>query len=257
MMRNGKTPLKSRILALLLCLAGLVSILLCGTAQASADTASNNIITSAVLPAPKSFFNDAVKFTTTPSNSSDFGTMTTGDFKYNELALAQEYVQCIVDHYPFTLDWKIKDDASKLNSSWNWYNEGCFFNYTGGYTKNVGTVTLYHYNNSSANVCVDFGVYPSDDLVRLTIYYGDNISFRDNGYRCSKDVTSVPTPSPGIGGICYFCGDTGEIECSRCGGRGQIQEYQTTYSFGKKQQVLQWVDCPDCNFGRKPCPWCS
>ena len=248
---------KSRVLALLLCLTGLMSLLLCGTAQAFAVAAPDLKITSAVLPAPKSFFNDEIKFTTTPSNSTDFGTMTTGDFKYKDLALAQEYVLCIVDHYPFSLDTKIKDDASKLNSSWNWYNEGCFFNYTGGDTKNVGTVTLYHYNNASANVCVDFGVYPSDDLVRLTIYYGDNVGFRDNGYRCSGDPNPVPTPTHNPDPFCTFCGGTGEKDCDRCGGRGQIQEYQTTYSFGKKQQVLQWVDCPSCMFGKVPCPWCN
>lgn len=241
-----------RALPLLLCFAVLFFVL-----YVPAAYAAEKKITGAVLPEPKAFFNDTVKFTTTAANSTDFGTMTTGDFKYKDLAIAQEYVLCIVDHYPFSLDTKIKDDASKLNSSWNWYNEGCFFNYTGGDTKNVGTVTLYHYNNASANVCVDFGVYPSDDLVRLTIYYGDNISFRDNGYRCSNvPVTPVPSPVPSSG-LCYFCGGKGEIECDRCGGRGQIQEYQTTYSFGKKQQVLQWVDCPKCMFGRVPCPWCN
>ena len=251
-----KLPQKSRILALLLCLAGLVSVLLCSTAQAFAAAAPDKKITGAVLPEPKSFFNNEIKFTTTVSGLSEFGTMTTGDFKYKDLALAQEYVLCIVDHYPFSLDSKIKSDMSSFNASWNWYTEGCFFNYTGSDTKNVGSITLYHYNNASANACVDFNVDPGSDLVRLTIYYGDNISFRDNGYRCSKDPNPAPTPTHNPG-PCYFCGGTGEKECDRCGGRGQIQEYQTTYSFGKKQQVLQWVDCPNCMFGKVPCPWCS
>jgi len=218
--------------------------------DAKADTKK---IIGAVLPEPNAFFKNAISFTTQNSYSSAFGTMTTGDFKYKDLSVAQEYVQCIAENYPFSLDSKLKNAAT----SWGYYNEDWFFNYTGGDTKNVGTVTSYTFDSASANVYVDFTVDPSSDLVKLTIYYGDNISFRDNGYRCSKDPVPVPTPTRNPDPFCSFCRGTGEVECSRCGGRGQIQERQTTYSFGKKQEVMQWVDCPDCNFGRKPCPWCS
>lgn len=206
-----------------------------------------------VLPEPSAFFRGAVTFKTEDWSLPGYGMVKNAEFKYSDFSLVLEYIDCITDHYPFKYDTSVKTNPGSNNTSWDFFSMGYFFSFEGIQTP--GTVAPPHYDSAYRNkypVCVDVGVYPGNDRVILSIYYGKGVSFRNDGYKASQAPSAAsPTPTPGSGDFCYYCGNTHRIECDRCKGSGMIKEYNRTYGFWEN------VDCPNCTLGRVPCPHCT
>ena len=226
-------------------------------------------ISGAVLPDPEAFFK--VKAETEDWTLLNYGISTKFETSYKYLSAVQEYAKCIADHYSFTFADKATDSLAFLPNT-TAYTECSFYGYNG--SGNLGTISLYWYDSKYSGkypVGVYLGVYPEDDKIVFTVYKDSGVSFSDDGYRCSEQITVLnsdnpdPNPNPRPSAqptsgptICARCHGKGYVTCGRCNGTGQLKEYVSGSGIGGLGKG-HWENkpCPSCSGGHKTCYTCG
>lgn len=256
-------------------------VIISGTSKESSKTSKSSDVS---LPDPIVFLHDKVGYETSESAGITFPFK-----KSDDLKAIQEYIKLIEDKYPF----KLKD--TYVVEGKDWKNTSYIFEYTG--SKKIGQVSLRkqtkkyilntpYYDSEIVNVDLYISVneFYSMNSYSFTINFcDDDVEFVDNKEK-SKYSDFSPEYKPGefktdsgssSGSSSksktnsaetgrYKCTNikcsSGYVKCTRCDGKGKLEEYYSTPNYSGKQKTssVKMVNCPKCNgTGKLKCQTCG
>ncbi len=201
-------------------------------------------------------FTDAKQFNHIETHPHENYTVSNFTVSSDLLGAALDYCQNIPSLGAFReLDRKV-DNTSMYRAAW------FFFQYTG--TEDVKDFTVGDYLStpipdvmvkdytSSFGGCalvVNLSDYSFNGNSIVTIYYSNDLA-------CPDITGSTATSSNSGSGFCFHCGNTGKIPCDRCNSSGSILDTVYLGPGHDPKYALQKVDCPECDHGKKDCPYC-